>query len=1132
MNRLAFIWALALFFCAKAGAVNIPLRGFEYGNATAPVGDEWDNPQKLAYNKEQPHAWIFPFQDTESALKILPENSSYRKSLDGEWQFNWVGNPSERPVNFYRTDFDASAWDRVQVPMSWNIYGIGKDGSLKYGVPIYVNTAVIFWHEVKPDDWRKGVMREPTKEFTTYKDRNEVGSYRRTFDVPASWDGREVYINFDGVDSFFYLWINGHYVGFSKNSRNAACFDITRFLQKGRNLVAVEVYRNSDGSFLEAQDMFRLPGIFRTVALISKPKVHILDLKVKPRLDAEYKNGSLEIEADVQNLNKSKAKGLQIDYTLYENTLYGDETRRVENVKAQAAVPELKGTSALSTKATLYMVSPRLWSAEEPNRYTLVAELKDRRGRVLETTAAVVGFRTAEIKDTPAEADEFHLAGRYYYVNGKPVKLKGVDRHETNPERGHAVTRAQMEEDIRLMKRANINHVRCSHYPDDPYWYFLCDKYGIYVEDEANVEAHEYGFGEASLSHVPEFLNAIVGRVMEMVHSDINHPSIVMWSLGNESGPGHNFKAAIDSLKAFDLTRPVEYERNNDISDFGSRQYPSVDWVNNTATGRADVKYPYHIQEYAHSMGNASGNLVDYWKAIESTNYICGGAIWDWIDQAMYYYDKKTGERFMAYGGDFGDKPNDGQFVMNGLLFANMTPKPQYYEVKKVYQNIAVDTFDVERGLARLYNKQYFCGLNDYDCVWSLWKDGREVTDGRAVLGDIAPRTRVDIPIPIKQLLTDNDAEYFLKIQFKLKHDMPWAKAGYVQAEEQLQVKAAAPKPDIFKITQNGVKPSLETLNDSLISVKGQGFEVVFNKREGTLFRLNYAGREIIAEGQGPRVDAFRAMVNNDNWAYKEWFKNGLNNLRQHATSAKTLKNSDGSVSVIFDITSQAPWGADINETSTASGKYNINELRDKPFGANDFKFTLHQEWTVYRDGSVGLRSDISSNKPEAGVARMGYVLQMPKRFDTMTYYGRGPVENYPDRKTGAFIEIHNGKIKDAINIWPKPQDTGNHEDVRWLAVTDEGGMGALFLAPEKMSVEALPNADMDLVLTQHTYQLPERENNYIHLDVAVTGLGGNSCGPKPVEKDCIKAGNFRMDFLIRPVHGNIEQQVKATNGR
>ena len=717
MKKHFVLAVLAAFSLSMAGNAQ-NLKGFAYGDVEAPRGynyvkgqepglAEWESPGELSLNKEQPKAWFFTFDSEDNARKVLPENSEYYMSLDGTWSFNWVGNPWERPVDFFKPGFDVSKWDKVQVPMNWNVYGLQADGSQKYGTPVFTNQKVIFHPRVAVGDWKGGVMREPAKEWATYKNRNEVGSYRRTFVVPENWDGRQVYINFDGVDSFFYLWINGKYVGFSKNSRNLAAFNITKYLVEGENVVAVEVYRNSDGSFLEAQDMFRLPGIFRTVSLTSTNPVELRDIRVRTDLDAQYKDAVANIEVDVRNLTAKKAKKYQVRAQLYKNALYSDENEIVEGATMTKPLEQLLAGDTKTLKLDMPVADPAKWSAEEPNRYTLVVSLLDKKGNVLETASTYMGFREVEIRDTKAEDDEFGLAGRYYYLNGKPIKMKGVNRHENNIHTGHYVTREQMEKEVFLMLQGNINHVRNSHYPDAPYWYYLCDKYGIYLEDEANIESHEYYYDKESLSHVPEFLDAHIARVMEMAHATINSPSVCIWSLGNEAGPGENFVKAYDVLKAFDASRPVQYERNNSIVDMGSNQYPSIAGTRADVQGKSKyTKYPFHISEYAHSMGNAGGGLADYWEAIESTNFYIGGAIWDWADQAFLHYDSIGQSKYYAYGGDFGDRPTDFTFCMNGVMFPDHTPKPEYYEVKKVYQNVGVKMLD--NGEVEIFNKRYF----------------------------------------------------------------------------------------------------------------------------------------------------------------------------------------------------------------------------------------------------------------------------------------------------------------------------------------------------------------------------------------------------------------------------------------
>lgn len=1101
-----------------------PLPGYAYGDVQAPTGKEWESVEELSLNKEQPKAYFFSFADKESARKVLPENSKYWLSLNGNWNFHWVKTPNERPKDFYKPSYDVASWDEIPVPSNWNIYGVQKDGTLKYGVPIYVNQPVIFYHERKVDDWRKGVMRTPPTNWTTYEYRNEVGSYRRDFTIPQDWKNREVFINFDGVDSFFYLWINGKYVGFSKNSRNLAAFNITKYLQKGKNTVAVEVYRNSDGSFLEAQDMFRLAGIFRTVALTSVPKVQIRDLQVIPDLDENYQNGELNISAEIRNLDKKQAKGYKIEYSLYENKLYSDENTEVSKPIFSASF-DVSSQKSSVVKTKFPLENPKKWSSEFPYRYVLVAQLKDKKNNVIETVSTYTGFRKVEIKDTKAEDDEFGKAGRYFYVNGKTVKFKGVNRHETNPERGHAITRQQMEEEVKLMQRANINHVRNSHYPDAPYWYYLCDKYGIYLEDEANIESHQYYYGKESLSHPKEWEKAHVARVLEMAHATVNSPSIVIWSLGNEAGPGENFVTAYNALKKFDASRPVQYERNNDIVDIGSNQYPSIAWMKGAAAGTHNIKYPFHISEYAHSMGNAVGNLIDYWEAIESSNFICGGAIWDWIDQAMYSYTK-DGKRYFAYGGNFGDYPNDGQFVMNGIIFADMAPKPQYYEVKKIYQYVGLKNTgnDIE-----IFNKNYFKDLSDYDAEWFLFEDGKSIEKGNLVIGNIPARSKKTVKVPYNQSILKPTSEYFLKIQFKLKENKPWAEKGYVQAEEQFLLKSRTQKTPILEVSQgNKIQLSDEA---NLKVLKNNNFTAKFDTKTGTIFSLQYGNETIIENGNGPTINALRAFVNNDNWFYQKWFEKGLHNLKHNAISNKVIENKNGSVSVYFTVVSQAPNAAKIHG-GTSSGKNKIEELTDQKFGDKDFKFITNQIYTVYPDGSVELQSAITSNDLWLTLPRLGYVMTIPQKYENLTYYGRGKHDNYNDRKTGAFIEKFSGKVKDEFVHFPKPQDMGNHEEVRWISLTDNQGNGAVFIPNEPMAASALQYTAKDMILAGHPHELPEAKDTYLHLDLGVTGLGGNSCGQgAPLPKDRIFAGGSHvMGFMIRPIRGgNIEAETAVS---
>ena len=1147
MKRTHLILFAGILCCSPAWAGDV-LGGYFYQQQTAPTGWEWQSPDSVAVNKQQPHAWFFSFRNIDEARKVLPENSSYWKSLDGMWKFHWAPNPDERPKDFFRTDYDVSKWDDIKVPMNWNMAGLQRDGKNKYGDPLYSNQRVIFQHSWQPmNDWKGGVMRTPPKNWMTYRNRNEVGSYRRTFSVPADWKGQEIYLNFDGVDSFFYLYINGKYVGFSKNSRNLAEFNITPYLNKEgeENTVAVEVYRHSDGSFLESQDMFRLPGIFRTVALTAKPQVQVRDFKAIPDLDETYSNAKLHITAQLQNLSKKAIKGYTIQYSLYANRLYSDENTLLSGVTASAKLAgKLNAKGEISLEATLDAANKvNLWSAEAPHRYTLVGELKDGKGRTVQTFSTFVGFRKVEIKETPAEKDEFGLAGRYYYLNGQPIKLKGVNRHENNVKAGHTVSREQMEHEVFLMKRGNINHVRNCHYPDAPYWYYLCVKYGIYLEDEANVESHEYYYGKQSLSHVPEFRNAHIARNMEMVHATVNHPSVVIWSLGNEAGPGKTFVDCYNAIKAYDTSRPVQYERNNDIVDMGSNQYPSIAWVQGAVQGKYKLKYPFHISEYAHSMGNACGNLIDYWDAIESTNFFMGGAIWDWVDQALDKQDPATGKTYWAYGGDFGkdNKPNDGMFCMNGIMRPDLTPKAQYFEVKKVYQNVGVKAIDMKQGQIEIFNKNYFEPLKNYQIVWSLYKDGVCVKKNQPLQGAkniVGPREKGIYTLPYDYASLDANSEYFVTVQFLLGKDMPWAKKGYVQMEEQLRVKGAdVAAPSIAAVAKTGkaMKYQLDKAAKRA-NITGENFQVAFDLNTGAIYSLKYGNQEIIKDGNGPKLDAYRAPTDNDAGIgyHNAWFKNGLYDL-QHVVKSWTCtpNKKDGTYKLDFTVESQGKEGCDVNygnRDRDPESCYNF-EKNKRALTDADLKFTSRQIYTIYKDGSIEMQSAIGANRSKVILPRIGYSMVLPSELNQYDYYGRGPVNNYNDRKTSQFIGWYHSPVAEQGIMLPKPQAQGNREEVRWCAVTNSSEQGVVFISDSTMSASALPWSQQELTLAAHPYQLPKSSGTHLHLDAKVTGLGGASCGQGgPLTPDQVRSTPTTFGFIIRPaVKSELPNLVKVS---
>ena len=1076
--------------------------------ASAPTGLEWQQEQNLHWNKEAPRATFMSFSDLKSALKILPENSQWWKSLDGQWKFNWVKEPSERPKDFYKTDYDVSNWKDIKVPSSWQTQG--------YGVPIYCNQPYPFER-----NW-PSVMDEPkNKNYTSFEQRNPVGSYRRDFDVPTDWDGREVYMQFDGVDSFFYLWINGKYVGFSKDSRNPARFDISPYLQKGKNVVAVEVYRHSDAAYLECQDMFRLSGIFRTVSIYALPKVHVRDffIHVNPASSLNdaylpidpvnagdvHGNWRMLVDVDVKNLFP---RTQNVDGMTLSMSLYNDKGELVKPIEPKDAPYDgetektlrLTGMNDFKTSLLAFYEKPLLWSAETPNLYTLVLELKDKDGKPVEMVSSQVGFRNVTIKDS------------IFYVNGQPIKVKGVNRHETNPATGHFVSREQMEEEVALMKKANINHVRNSHYPTDPYFYYLCDKNGIYVQDEANIESHGYYYGKESLSHPVEWMPAHTERVMAMVERNKNHPSIIMWSLGNEAGPGRNFQVAEKMVKARDLSRATHYERNNNIVDLGSNQYPSVSWTQGMAANK-DFPKPYYISEYAHNMMNAMGNLADYWEAIESSDRIMGGSIWDWIDQGLY---KKlpNGETMICYGGDFADQPNSGQFVFNGILLSDRTPEPSYTEVKHVHQNIKTKLAD--NGKVSVFNKYFFKNLGEYEADWVLTEDGKQIAQGKLELPEIPARKTVEVPVDFFKGVTKKaGAEYAARISFKLKNDQAWAKKGFEIAYDQIEFPTEGEKA-LFKAPQGDLQVSGDNY-----TVSGKNFSVQFDPKTGELTQYTVNGKPLL---KAPvMVNAVRCASSNEPWALSKSMEQGLRQLQYTPISYDVVKNAN-SITIKQSVKVNGKQAE--NLIDFGGNKTSIEEKKNVKLNDSNTHFINNIEWTIFADGTIVCQSVLLPRGNPIELMRLGYEIQLPANLHNIEYYGRGPEENYPDRKTGTPIGQYKTTAKASVFPYGRPQDTGNHEDSRWVAVTNDSGEGLLFGAIGKpFAFSAIPYTTTDLILANHPVELAkETDKTVLVLSGAVRGLGGASCGPGPMERDIVKANKpIEVGFSIRPIKAGAE---------
>src|SRR5215204_4069744 len=728
---------------------------------------DWENPRVFNINKEPAHATFVPYADEASARRGVmayapgaapAPGSPFVMSLNGRWKFNWVKEPSARPVDFYKPEFDVSAWKEIRVPANWEFEG--------YGTPIFLNIIYPFKRDAPK------VTGEPPKDWTTYEERNPVGSYRRAFTVPASWNGRETFLVLRGVNSACYVWVNGQKVGYSEDSRLPAEFNVTKYVRPGENTVAVEVYRFSDGSYLEDQDFWRLSGIFRDVELVSRASLHLRDFYARTHLEAQYKDARLAVNAKVRNAGAAQEK-----FTLQAKLLDARGAAVGAPVSAEGTAP---GGGEVSLDLSQNVVNPLKWSAEEPNLYTLVLTLKDSKGRAVEVIPWRLGFRSSEIKD-----------GRIL-VNGRPVVIKGVNRHEHDPDLGQVTTREMMVKDILLMKRYNINAVRTSHYPNDERWYHLCDEYGLYVQDEANIESHGYGANEKQrISDSEDFTDAHVERVRRTVERDKNHASIFLFSLGNEAGWGRNFAAARAWVKANHPELVLVYEPGASVhSDAFNPMYTKPQNLLKYWEQKGEGK-PFYLVEYAHSLGNSTGDLQEYWDVLESHRQFQGGFIWDWVDQT---FRKKTadGRDLWAYGGDYGDRPNDGNGG-DGLVFADRRVQPELEEVKKVYQFIKVEPVDLGAGRVRVRNKYLFRDLSNLRGTWQLEENGKVIQRGTLPRLTTTPGTSQGLTLPVRRDAMKAGREYLLKVSFALASDTAWARRGHVVAWDQFAVPYVPP---------------------------------------------------------------------------------------------------------------------------------------------------------------------------------------------------------------------------------------------------------------------------------------------------------------------------------------------------
>ncbi len=1113
---------------------------------------DWENPQVVGRNKQPAHATLLPFAELSAALSGDRNNSPYFRSLNGDWQFHFAPNPDAAPADFHRIDFDSHDWDVLPVPSNWQIQG--------HGIPRYVNPDYAF-DKTDPPYIPQGT--------------NETGSYRTTFSIPTDWQGRQVFIVFDGVDSAFYLWVNGVQIGYSQDSRLPAEFDLTPYIHAGENSLAVRVYRWSDGSFLEDQDMWFLSGIFRDVYLFSTPGVHVRDFWARPELDAQYRDAVLKLRVHLKNYTAMGVAGYQVEASLFDN-----ESQPVGwNVIAESRVNA--GQEVILDLAGA-VPQPKKWDEEHPNLYRLAIQLKDDDGNLIEVEQCQVGFRAVEIKDGKV------------LVNGTPIYFRGVNRHEHDPVRGHAVTVESMIEDLLLMKRFNINAVRTCHYPDDPRWYDLCDQYGIYLIDEANVESH--GLWD-KFTKDPEWELAFLERGNRMVERDKNHPSIIIWSLGNESGEGPNHAAMADWIHHYDSSRPVFYDAGGKAAylDILSTMYPKLDALARAGQEPGEIR-PFIMCEYAHAMGNSPGNLKEYWEVIEANPRLRGGFIWDWVDQGIRQVTA-DGKEWYAYGGDFGDEPNSLSFCCNGIVFPDRSLHPAMWEVKKVYQPVKVEPVDLLAGKVALVNRYFFSDLDGLAVSWTLTSGERILQTGHLQKLQTPPSERDVITVPFEKPKLEPGAEYFLMLSFTLDHATPWAEKGHEVAWEQFKIPWEVPE---IPATPQDELPSLELREtQTTVEVHGHDFNVIFDKQLGTLTAWQYRNTELIQ--RGPRINFWRAPTENDlnTWgderAAIRWREVGLDQLEECVTNVVTGQPRQQAVQVTVKSTVGLRKGATLPPQPSRDEKLHgllmwlqmaldekllmalcvhlsvsyealaghTNKARIEDLvrqaadtlnlfglvqGVHDLfiarqlsvpdeireivaagkldvdappkpsaRFDCEYLYTIWGNGQIDVETHVLPDVDLPFLPRIGLQIHLPEGYEQIAWYGRGPHENYVDRNEGAPVGIYRGTVAEQFVPYVVPEENGNKTDVRWVTLTNEAGVGLRASADRLLEISAHHFTPEDLMAARHPHEVVRRPEVILHLDYGQSGLGSASCGPGRLKKYYLRPEEIRYCVRLRP---------------
>jgi len=1011
------------------------------------IGPELEDPSITGINNLAPHTWAIPFPDETSFSEKRPLESPWCKVLNGNWKFRWSENPAGRPADFYKEDFDISDWKEIPVPADWQMHG--------YDYPIYTNI---------PYPYKADPPFIP-KEF------NPVGSYKHKFTVPETWKGTRIVLHFGGVNSSAYYWLNGVKLGYSEDSKTPVEFDITDKLKAGENTLAVEVYRWCDGSYLEDQDFFRLSGIERDVFIYATPKVHMYDFFVQTDLDVNYSDAELLVTVDLKNYLPQLVAGS----STVEMKLKDSNNKEIASSRQKVSMNQKASAQVFFSEP---IKNPLKWTAETPHLYQLILTLKS--GKETEVVGTKIGFREVEI-----------LNGRLC-INGKPIYIKGVNRHEHDEKTGHVISEESMLKDLELLRQNNLNAVRTCHYPDDPRWYELCDEYGIYLVDEANIESHGIGYDpKKTLGNKPEWLNAHMDRTIRMVERDKNHPSIIIWSLGNEAGNGSNFYTTYDWIKERDKTRPVQYERaelerNTDIF---CPMYMKAAQMEEYA--RKNTHRPLIQCEYAHAMGNSVGDFQDYWDVIERYPILQGGFIWDWVDQGIAQYDE-NGRKYWAYGGDFGpsEVPSDNNFCSNGLVSPDRRPHPTLYEVKKVYQNIKFKAIDLASGKIEIKNDYIFSDLEKFSFVFRIEENGIPVKKGNLESIALKPGEGQIVTIPLTDLKINDGCEYFITVEALQKANERMIPAGHIIAYEQFALPFGSAKP------KSNDDEGVLTINESngIIDITGDGFTIRFDSL-GWLAGYMINGKEVIQTPLQPNF--WRAPIDNDYGnnmpnRLKVW-KHAVEKIRKINVSAKQL--STGIVQI-----------------------YTLYELPD-------VKGTWETTYTILSDGRIHLKNYFHTadrNLPE--IPRIGLRLKVVPEYSVMTYFGRGPWENYQDRNTSALVSRYSGKVADQFFLYVRPQENNYHTDVRWFALTDDSGSGLMVTGNPVFSTSALNNAmedfdDGDKKDQRHITDIVPR--NFVEwcIDYKQMGVGGDdSWGAKPLPRYMLYPGEFRYEFTISPV--------------